>query len=260
MQPPGCNIGYWHPTIAMHLHDYEGRMIIGGKEVWLRPGDVTFSPARQETVYDLPKAGRHLCIHFNPALSAKEKSIRLPNHFRPGSRTASVRERMWRVIDHFRRGGEKTDSPSGVAAAATLLELLIWLHVQSHSRARAVRGGVAEDSLAGLLKAIDSSLQQPITVPELAAQSGWSADYISRLFRKRYAMTIPRFLLLRRMELARHLLLSSSMPVQKIGDRVGIPDPQYFNKQFRKTVGLSPSGYRMSQRKHGPGGKRFPRI
>jgi AraC-like DNA-binding protein len=244
-----CHLQYFSPTIALHLHDYEGRVTIGEAEFQLQPGDITFSPAGQISVYDLPRDGQHLCIHFDPAPAAQKKvCFSLPLHLRLGTGTASARERIWRVTDHYRRSGENPDSPSGVAAGAALLELLLWLHVQGNSPA-AARSGIAENSLGSLVQAIEASLHQPVTVPQLARQSGWSADYISRLFRRHHAMTIPRFLLLRRMEFARHLLLSSNLPVKEIGGRVGIPDPQYFNKQFRKIAGLSPSAYRLTQRK-----------
>ena len=244
------HIPYKSSTIALHLHDYEGRVTIHGTELELQPGDITFSPPRQVSIYNLSRDGRHLCLHFDPApVSRNQPSVTLPLHLRLGARTASVRERIGRITDHYRRSGENRDSPSGVAAGAALLELLLWLHVQGSSGVSAARSGIAEKSLGTLVQAIEASLHRPITVPELARQSGWSADYISRLFRRHYAMTIPRFLLLRRLELARHLLQSSNLPVKEIGDRVGISDPQYFNKQFRKIAGLSPSAYRLTQRK-----------
>jgi AraC-like DNA-binding protein len=243
-----CHFPYSSPTIALHLHDYEGLVTINGKQFQLQPGDLTFSPARRVSVYDLPRAGQHLCIHFHPAPRQKQ-NLTFPLHFRLGPRTASARERIWRVIDHYRRAGEKFASPSAVAAGAALLELLIWLHVQQDARPVRARGRLAENSLGQVVQAIEASLHRPVTVAELAAQGGWSADYISRLFRRHYALTLPRFVLLRRMELARQLLLSSNLPIQEIGNQVGIADPQYFNKQFRKIAGLSPSAYRLTQRK-----------
>ncbi|MDG1301895.1 MAG: AraC family transcriptional regulator [Opitutae bacterium] len=36
----------------------------------------------------------------------------------------------------------------------------------------------------------------------------------------------------------------SSITIYEVGSNVGIPDPQYFNKQFRKVTGISPSRYR----------------
>ena len=72
---------------------------------------------------------------------------------------------------------------------------------------------------------------------ELAAGVGLSTDYVARVFARRYGMRLQHYLLLRRIELARHLLVSSDLPVSEIGRQVGLPDPQYFNKQFRRVAG-----------------------
>jgi len=249
MDVPACNIAYSDPTCALHLHDYEGKLWIGKSLIRLRPGDVTLSPPHVESRYDLPRSGHHLCIHFDSARpETRGARFRLPLHFHLGPRAVSARERIVCIIDHYRRAGDRGDSPSSVAASAALLELLLWLHVQSRSRSTLARNSLAEESLARLRQVMDGSLHRQITVPELAAQSGLNADYVARLFRQRCGMTIPRYLLLRRMELARHLLLSSNFPIKEVGGRVGIPDPQYFNKQFRRVVGFSPTAYRLEQR------------
>jgi two-component system response regulator YesN len=81
-------------------------------------------------------------------------------------------------------------------------------------------------------------------IGDLAKGVGLSADYVARLFARRYGMTVQHYLLLRRVELARHLLISSDLRVSEIGREVGLPDPQYFNKQFRRVVGQSPVAFR----------------
>jgi transcriptional regulator GlxA family with amidase domain len=57
-------------------------------------------------------------------------------------------------------------------------------------------------------------------------------------------MTIDRFRLVQRVELARLLLSSTTLPIREIGARVGMPDAQHFNKVFRSVVGLPPSACR----------------
>ena len=74
-------------------------------------------------------------------------------------------------------------------------------------------------------------------------------NYLARMFRKRFGMTIPRYLLNRRIDYARHLLTTTNIPIHRVAARVGLPDPQHFNKQFRKLVGTSPSHARITFRK-----------
>lgn len=254
MNVPGCNRGYSDSLIAVHLHDYAGKVWIGGTCFHLQPGDMTLSPENRESVYELRESGQHLCVHFYPARGAgKKTNLRLPIHFRPGPLVAAARERFLKVIDYYRQAGGAEDSPAAAAASASLQELLLWLHLQGSRGTRARPGIWHEKTLADLRRAIDATPHRQVTVPGLSASMGRSANALSRLFRQQYGMTILHYLLLRRMELARHLLLSTRLPILEIGRKVGIPDPQYFNKQFRRVTGQSPSMYRLRPRREAGG-------
>jgi AraC-like DNA-binding protein len=236
---------YSHETIALHLHDYAGDMWIGKRRFRLRPGDITLSPNFMTSRYALATSGSHLCIHFfPPSVTPRNGRVQLPLHSRLGPQTVAARERFWRIIDHARQSGNKPDSPAGCAASASLQEFLLWLHLQNRRGTAPRRSSLAEEALVKLGAAIDASLAKPMLIRELAAPVGLSADYVARLFARRYGMTLQHYLLLRRVELARHLLVSSDLPISEIGRRAGIPDPQYFNKQFRRVVGQSPLVYR----------------
>jgi len=246
MEVPGCNRTYDHPTIALHLFDYAADLWIGKKHYRVLPGDITLSTGVSR--YELKESGTHLCLHFRPpVVSRRVPCVRLPHHFRLGPKTAAARERFWHVIDHARQSGEDPDSAAGCAASAALQELLLWLYLQSRRGTTPHRSSLVEEALAKLGQAIETSLGKPMLIGELAAGVGLSADYVARLFAQRYGMTLQHYLLLRRIELARHLLISSDLLVSEIGRQVGMPDPQYFNKQFRRVAGLSPLAYRRKQ-------------
>jgi AraC-like DNA-binding protein len=248
MTVPGCNRSYVSPTVALHLHEYPGDFWIGKKKYRLEPGDLTLSPPEVPSRYDLQESGSHLCLHFfPPATLPRSGSFRLPFHLRLGPQTAAARERIWRTIDHARQATDHADSSASCAASASLQELLLWLHGQCRRGAPPRRSSLMEEALEKLGRAIETSLAKPMLIAELAAGVGLSADYVARLFVKRYGMTLQRYLLLRRIELARHLLVSSDLLVSEIGRQVGMPDPQYFNKQFRRVAGESPLAYRRQQ-------------
>ena len=249
MNVPGCEGPYGGPIVALHLHDYSGNFWIARHRYRLQPGDITISPPEVPSRYALNESGTHLCLHFTPpAKSSRDSTLRLPLHLRLGPQTAAARERFWRTIDHARQAGGKTDSPSGCAASASLQELLLWLQVQNRQGKMPERTSLMEEAIQKLERAIETSLSKPMLIGELAAGVGLSSDYVARLFARRYGMNLQRYLLLRRIELARHLLVSSDLPVADIGHQIGIPDPQYFNKQFRRMAGQSPLAYRQQQK------------
>jgi AraC-like DNA-binding protein len=244
MHVPQCNRPYQDATVALHLHDYAGTVWIGKSRFRLEPGDVTLTPSRAISRYELAQSGEHLCVHFHPLTPGRPaERLGLPLHVRLGARAVLARERFWRVIDYHWQSRQKKDSAAGSAASACLQEMLLWLYLQGQAGQDSSRTHSREDAPMQLRTIMDAALASRLTVPDLAKQIGLSADYASRLFRQKYRMTIPRYLLLKRIELARHLLVSSDLPVREVGKQSGIPDPQYFNKQFRRITGQSPRAY-----------------
>jgi AraC-like DNA-binding protein len=245
MNVPGCNVPYWHSSVALHLHDYHGVMWIGARRFVLEPGDVTLSPGGKiPSRYALKESGQHLCIHIRRP-EAKGPAIELPLHTRLGSAAVEARERIWRAVDHRRLAGPRENSAAACASSATLQELLLWLHLRNERATGPHRGSHVDEAMRKLEQAIEANLSKPMLLGDLTAGLGLSTDYLARAFARRYGMRLQHYLLLRRIELARHLLVSSALPVSEVGRQVGLPDPQYFNKQFRRIAGLSPLAYRL---------------
>ncbi|MFC5653558.1 response regulator [Paenibacillus solisilvae] len=79
----------------------------------------------------------------------------------------------------------------------------------------------------------------------LAEMVELNASYLSRLFKNKTNMTITDYLILIRIEKAKQLL--SDHPHLKnyeVSSLVGYNDPVYFNKLFKKIVGITPKDYK----------------
>lgn len=125
-------------------------------------------------------------------------------------------------------------------AGARLLDFLHTVHHLYRGNAE-IPHSAAVERLDGVLNDIEEHIERQDSVATLAARAGVSQNYFSRIFRTRFGMTISQYILQRRMEHAHHLLTTTTIPIKRIGVQVGIPDPQYFNKQFRRIMGQSPS-------------------
>ncbi len=228
---------YRHVTHALHLHDYAGSIHMDSHRFALRPGDLTLSRAGGRTRYDLPVPGHHWCIHFQPAAVRGGKTV-LPWHVRAGTHRGYLTNRMAEIA----RLHNQSRHPLALARAATLLQdLLLWVAALAATDRPARRSDIALDRLLALL---DERFAEPWTVPELAKAIGLTQDYMARCFRQRVGLTIPRYLLQRRIAHARQLLVTTDLPVNRIAARVGMRDAQHFNKQFRRLTGLSPTAAR----------------
>lgn len=232
-------------AMVLHVHDYTGRMWLGRRLVPLLPGDLTFTPAMLPSHYDLDAAGFHLCVHFEVTAPAGGEAVRLPLHWRPGPHTRALGERLQEII-HLFRLGEGTGNEAGLARYAAnqaLQSLLLWIGVMAGARRRltATAPTRVDDALETVRRHLDEHYRATLDVPALARKMGVSQNYLARKFRAQHGMTLLRYVLGRRVELARHLLAATRMPLKAVAIEAGLGNPQYFHRQFRAIVGHSPS-------------------
>ncbi len=82
-----------------------------------------------------------------------------------------------------------------------------------------------------------------MTQSSLARTLGISASHLSRVFRHATGDTFERYVVRRRVELARRLLLDPAHNVSTVALQCGFKDASYFARVFRRTVGCSPAEY-----------------
>ena len=83
------------------------------------------------------------------------------------------------------------------------------------------------------------------TVSDAAEYVGLTEKYLCKLFKEQLGVTPVGFLQQLRADRAAQLLVSTSLSVAEIAESIGIPDPTYFSRFFKRRQGLSPSEYRL---------------
>jgi len=78
----------------------------------------------------------------------------------------------------------------------------------------------------------------------LAERVDLAPGTLARKFKQAHKTTLSQYVLHRRIDKAKSFLATTTLTIYEVGSAVGISDPQYFNKQFRKVIGISPSRYR----------------
>ena len=84
----------------------------------------------------------------------------------------------------------------------------------------------------------------PIRIEQLAEACQKSTSQAERLFRAEMGLPPYRYILNRKIELAKHLLRETAMSVQEIASYLSFEDEFYFSGLFRRKVGIPPSKYR----------------
>lgn len=87
---------------------------------------------------------------------------------------------------------------------------------------------------------------EPILIGSLAKSMGFSTSHLVTLFKKRIGISPGRYLINRRLTMAKLLLISTSDPINLLSPKVGMDDPLYFSRMFKKETEMTPTQYRMA--------------
>lgn len=94
------------------------------------------------------------------------------------------------------------------------------------------------------IRYMTDNYQHNITIESLAQLLNYSPQYISRKFKEQTGNSPINFLIMLRMDKAQELLLTSDATLQEVAASVGYPDMFYFNRMFKKHVGVAPGQYK----------------
>ena len=100
------------------------------------------------------------------------------------------------------------------------------------------------ERLAAVRSWIEAHCAEEITLERLSAVAHLNKYTLVREFRARYGVPPMRALAQARVSRAKRLLRFTDDTVEAIGAAVGIPDPNYFARLFRRVEGLSPRAFR----------------
>lgn len=95
------------------------------------------------------------------------------------------------------------------------------------------------------LEYIYDHLHTRITVPDLAAHTGLSPNYLSRLFHKETGSRISEYIQDKKIETARNMLCYSDYTISTIASTLAFPSQSYFTELFHQKTGKTPRKYRM---------------
>jgi AraC family transcriptional regulator len=117
-----------------------------------------------------------------------------------------------------------------------------------------VTGGLAVWQQDRAIELLSEHLDGDLALANLAKECGLSPGRFMRAFKKSFGVPVRRYLLHKRLEAAKSLLLHSNQSLLTIALEVGFSDQPAFNRSFREIVGTSPGQWR---RAHSPMPKTF---
>ena len=101
-----------------------------------------------------------------------------------------------------------------------------------------------EPVLAEVFAVIERRHAESLSLRDVAREVGMTPGHLTTIVRRRTGRTVQEWIIDRRMAESRRLLADTDLPIQEVARRVGITDPGYFSRLFRRTHGTSPRSWR----------------
>ncbi|MBS0376881.1 MAG: helix-turn-helix transcriptional regulator [Proteobacteria bacterium] len=110
------------------------------------------------------------------------------------------------------------------------------------------RGRLAPWQARRAMELLNANLDGGLSIRALAQECGLSVGHFSRAFRGSLGMAPHRWLLQRRIERARSLLLRGQLTLSEVALAAGFADQSHFTRMFTREVGCAPGAWRRRQR------------
>lgn len=216
----------------------KGKVFLDGKEYTAEAGDTYMLPAGHCHLYysDADDPWEKIWLNFSGPLA-----LTLASTY--GVEEVCCFKRLYTgdlLRSILRVASERRENQ--VLAVSLLLQELF------HRMRHASSGELRDPTAVALRDFIDLHCEENLSAADLAEVAGKSASQCARIFRRAYGMPPYRYLLDRRITLAKNLLEGTGLTVAEIAARLSFCDEYYFSNLFKEKVGVSPSAYRAGAR------------
>lgn len=220
----------------------------------IKPGMITVLPAgaRNWAAWDLEH--QFAVLAFEPLLfkqhlaqiTDREGVDLLPTLSRPDSLIYSLGLALKLELESDGIGGRLY-----VDALATALMAHLVRHYstrtsscpcEQNARSTAT-GGLSKRKLQQVLDYIDDHLNQDLTLPELSALIPMSSSYFSSSFKQSTGFSPYQYVIHRRIEQAKQLLLQHDLTIAEIAHDLGFAHQSHLSRHFKRLVGVTPRAF-----------------
>lgn len=197
----------------------------GGKTYTAKANDITFMPAGVDYRTRIDEEGSMYLIHF--------KTLPESLHHEPiisGASNPAVSAIFSELCDFYSADGENL-----YKCMSLIYSLLDMLNKPAYPIPKRMREAKSF---------IDNNFDFPITVSELAKQSGLSEVYFRSEFKKYFSSSPLVYLKNVRINNAKQLLRTGIYNISEIALMCGFESISYFSYEFKRITGISPTEYK----------------
>ena len=230
----------FHSFLILYTLSGVGQVEYGGQTTELHAGDGMFIDCRKPHYYEAAEDWKVAVFHFRGPLAEHyseeyEKMGQLRFHEEFTGRFARYLEQILEIYD----------SPQlyrDLRASHAIDGMLLYLTIQ------ASRGAIQRQNVPRFvqqaMKHMEENFAQPISLDFLAELTQTNKFHLVKEFKHYTGFSPNDYLIWVRINQAKLLLKTTTLPAVKIAHSVGVHDINNFNYLFKKRVGTTPIRYR----------------
>ncbi len=233
-------------TVWQYTISGQGAFRVGDRTYDLNPGTAFIAEVPGNNCYYLPNNSEHWELLYVTIIGAE--AIRLMRELVERSGPVFKLPEEGKTIDLFCdifRTAQKgrLDNPFKLSEMSYRFVMTLYDEI--------LLGNWKKERPEFIGKVIDfclSHIGEPFGVEEMAKISGLSRYHFSREFKKYTGMTPMAYYTEMRVKKAIRMLQAENKTIKEIAFECGYDDLSYFGKIFRKSTGMSPAGFRNTEK------------
>jgi AraC family transcriptional regulator len=212
-------------------------------------GDIDIVPSGYSDVWEERDGSTSLVVHLSPTLlrRAAEDMGLDPDHVgletRHQFKDPQIEHIAW-ALDAERTGGY----PGGLLYSESL-GIALSAHLLGRYRAPLrLRRGLSKPQLRRLTEYIEAHLDRNLSLLRLAGIADVSASHLKTLFRRSTGIPVHEYVVQRRVERAKELLLRGELPASQVALESGFSHQSHMARAMRRVLGVTPTSVVQSAR------------
>lgn len=246
------------PRIAMHLGRSVYMVCQRGSlkhRGWGVHGDIDIVPADTRCIWEPDGPDTALIIGVEPELLQETTeelgltadTVEIVSRFQ--IRDSQIEHICFAMKDEMEAG-----YPTGNLFFESLSRALASAMVLRHSSLAVPSSSHSRHSMSGqklrlALSYIEDNLKDQLTLSDIAQAVNMSATHLKAAFRKATGVPVHQYVIQRRVERAKSLLLSGDAPIREVAQEAGFAHQSHMTRHMRRSLGYSPRQIRESERK-----------
>jgi AraC family transcriptional regulator len=139
--------------------------------------------------------------------------------------------------------------PLAAESLANVLAVRLLRHALAPRRpGRRRDGSLPRGRLRAVAEYVEEHLGAGLTLGQLAAAARLSPYHFARQFKAATGLPPHQYVILRRVERAKHLLQGGGLPLAEVAADAGFSDQSQFTRHFKRLVGVTPGQFRTPAR------------